>query len=117
MSGMCCLLTVATGMLTYTNANTITYGGYLNLVKRQFQLSAAFLKSRVRSGPLSVVTAILACLTVIYAIMGAVSPEFAYFEVDDEEDDDPKPLRKVQGFMERADKNLRDTHHKTMSIG
>lgn len=104
-------------MLTYTNANTITYGGYLNLVKRQFQLSAAFLKSRVRSGPLSVVTAILACLTLIYAIMGAVSPEFAYFEVDDEEDDDHKPLRKVQGFMERADKNLRDTNYKTMSIG
>ena len=107
MSGMCCLLTVATGMLTYTNANAITYGGYLNLVKRQFQLSGAFLKSRVQSGPLIVVTAILACLTLIYAILGAVSPEFAYFEVD-EDDDNHKPIKKLQGFMERYDKILRE---------
>jgi hypothetical protein len=86
MSGMCCLLAVATGMLTYTNAHTITYGGYVNLLKRQLQLSGKFLLAHVRSGPLSVITAILACLTVIYAILGSVSPEFAYFELDDESD-------------------------------
>lgn len=85
MSGMCCLLTAATGMLTYTNANTITYGGYVNLLKRQLELSAKFLMARVRSGPLSVVTAILACLTLIYAILGSISPQFAYFEIDDED--------------------------------
>lgn len=83
MSGMCCLLTVATGMLTYTNANTITYGGYMNLLKRQLELSARFLKARSMSGPLSMVTAILACLTIIYAILGSISPEFAYFEEED----------------------------------
>jgi hypothetical protein len=86
MSGMCCLLAVATGMLTYTNAHTITYGGYVNLLKRQLQLSGKFLLAHARSGPLSVITAILACLTVIYAILGSVSPEFAYFELDDESD-------------------------------
>ena len=81
ISGMCCLLTAATGMLTYANANAITYGGYVNLLKRQLELSAKFLMARVRSGPLSVVTAILACLTLIYAILGSISPEFAYFEI------------------------------------
>mmetsp|Transcript_36567 Transcript_36567/g.64087 ORF Transcript_36567/g.64087 Transcript_36567/m.64087 type:complete len:306 (-) Transcript_36567:94-1011(-) len=86
MSAMCCLLTVATGMLTYTNANTITYGGYLNLVKRQLELSVNFLKARMRSGPLSIVTAFFGCLTLIYAILGSISPEFAYFELDDEDD-------------------------------
>ena len=64
----------------------ITYGGYVNLLKRQLQLSFQFLQARVKSGPLSVVSLILACLTVVYAVLGAVSPEFAYFE---EEDDDP----------------------------
>mmetsp|Transcript_195 Transcript_195/g.376 ORF Transcript_195/g.376 Transcript_195/m.376 type:complete len:305 (+) Transcript_195:347-1261(+) len=87
ISGMCCLLTVATAMLTYTNANTITYGGYLNLLKRQLELSFKFLKARVRSGPLSLVTACLACLTLIYAVLGLTSPEFAYFELDDDEDE------------------------------
>ena len=84
MSGMCCLLTVICGMLTYTNATTITYGGYVNLLKRQLQLSFKFLQARVKSGPLSVVTLILGCLTLVFAIMGAVSPEFDYFEEDDE---------------------------------
>lgn len=58
----------------------------MNLLKRQLQLSGKFLLAHVRSGPLSVITAILACLTVIYAILGSVSPEFAYFELDDESD-------------------------------
>ena len=86
MSGMCCLLTVAAGMLTYTNANTISYGGYINLMKRHMVLCAKFLLSRVGSGPLSVATAILACLTIVYAVLGSVSPEFAYFDIDDEDD-------------------------------
>ena len=73
-------------MLTYTNANTITYGGYLNLLKRQLELSANFLKARMRSGPLSIVTAFFGCLTLIYAILGSTSPEFAYFELDDEDE-------------------------------
>mmetsp|Transcript_15444 Transcript_15444/g.31347 ORF Transcript_15444/g.31347 Transcript_15444/m.31347 type:complete len:304 (+) Transcript_15444:1-912(+) len=82
MSGMCCLLTVASGMLTYTNANTITYGGYVNLMKRQFQLSINFLMTRAKSGPMSAVTFLFACLTIIYAIKGWISPEFAYFDSD-----------------------------------
>ncbi len=83
ISGMCCLLTVATGMLTYTNAHTITYGGYVNLLKRQLALSLKFLMAHVSSGPLSVVTAILAVLTIVFAILGAISPEFATFDDDD----------------------------------
>jgi|APGre2960657468_1045069.scaffolds.fasta_scaffold268838_1 hypothetical protein len=85
MSGMCCLLATATGMLTYTNAHTITYGGYVNLMRRQLQLSGRFLLDHVRSGPLSLISAFLACLTVVYAILGAFSPEFASFEIDDED--------------------------------
>ena len=83
---MCCLLTVASGMLTYTNANTITYGGYSNLLRRQFQLSYKFIKTRIRSGPMSFVTAILAFLSLVYAVIGYFSPEFAYFEIDLEEE-------------------------------
>lgn len=90
---MCCLLTVATGMLAYTNANTITYGGYLNLLRRNFELAMIFLKARVRSGPLSVVTLILACLTLIYAVLGSINPEFAYFEDDEKEYDEHKRRR------------------------
>mmetsp|Transcript_20729 Transcript_20729/g.44816 ORF Transcript_20729/g.44816 Transcript_20729/m.44816 type:complete len:233 (-) Transcript_20729:1466-2164(-) len=86
ISGMCCLLTVASGMLTYTNANTITYGGYSNLLRRQFQLSYNFIKTRIRSGPMSFVTAILAFLSLVYAVIGYFSPEFAYFEIDLEEE-------------------------------
>ena len=78
-------------MLTYTNANAITYGGYLKLVQRQLQLSSEFLRTNVRSGPLSVVTAILACTTLVYAILGSISPEFDYF--DDDDDDDEKSNR------------------------
>lgn len=82
LSAMCCLLCVATGMLTYTNANTITYGGYLGLLKRQLFLSYEFLTTRIKAGPMSAVTAILAILSLTYAILGMFSPEFDYFEVD-----------------------------------
>jgi len=84
LSGMCCLLCVATGMLTYTNANTITYGGYLGLLRRQIWLSFKFITTRIRAGPLSAVTAMLAVLSLTYAILGMISPEFDYFEVDAE---------------------------------
>lgn len=80
LSGMCCLLCVATGMMTYTNANTITYGGYLGLLRRQLWLSLKFLTTRIRAGPLSAVTAMLAVLSLTYAIQGMFSPEFEYFE-------------------------------------
>lgn len=89
MSAMCCVLCVATGMLCYTNATTITYGGYVRLLQRQLELSSKFLMARIRSGPLSLVTAIFAILTVAHAIIGMISPEFSYFEPDsvDEKDD------------------------------
>lgn len=80
LSGMCCVLCLATGMLTYTNANTITYGGYLGLLRRQLFLSYKFLTTRITGGPLSAVTAILAVLTLTFAILGMFSPEFDYFE-------------------------------------
>ncbi|KAL7479918.1 hypothetical protein ACHAW6_005636 [Cyclotella cf. meneghiniana] len=86
MSGMCCMLTVASGALAYTNANTITYGGYVNLMKRQLLLSRNFISKHVRSGPMSAVTAILALLTIYYAIIGYFSPEFSYFELELQED-------------------------------
>lgn len=83
LSGMCCLLCVASSMMAYTNANTITYGGYLGLLKRQLFLSFKFVTTRIHSGPLSAVTALLAVLCLTYAIKGMLSPEFEYFEDDD----------------------------------
>lgn len=67
-------------------ANTITYGGYVNLMKRQLLLSRNFISKHVRSGPMSAVTAILALLTIYYAIIGYFSPEFSYFELELQED-------------------------------
>lgn len=63
----------------------------MKLVQRQLQLSSEFLRTNVRSGPLSVVTAILACTTLVYAILGSISPEFDYF--DDDDDEKPKGSR------------------------
>jgi hypothetical protein len=73
-------------MLLFCQANTITYGGYVNLMKRQLLLSHNFISKRVRSGPMSAVTAILALLTVYYAIIGYFSPAFSYFELEIEEE-------------------------------
>lgn len=80
ISGMCCLLTTATGMLAYTNANTISYGGYLSLARRQMELSLMFVKARATAGPLCTITLILAILTIVYAIRGSLTPEFSYFD-------------------------------------
>ena len=55
----------------------------MNLLKRQLALSLKFLMAHVSSGPLSVITAILAVLTIAFAILGAISPEFATFDDDD----------------------------------
>mmetsp|Transcript_17985 Transcript_17985/g.33518 ORF Transcript_17985/g.33518 Transcript_17985/m.33518 type:complete len:303 (+) Transcript_17985:354-1262(+) len=85
-SGMCCLLTVAAGMLTYSNANSVTYGGYVNLIKRQLGLHAEFLRTRIRRGPMSLITVFFTFLTLSFAIKGMVSTEFAYFDLDDEDD-------------------------------
>eukprot|EP00985_Skeletonema_marinoi_P013658 scaffold6808_cov127-Skeletonema_marinoi.AAC.9 len=82
LSGMCCLLCVASSMMAYTNANTITYGGYLGLLRRQLWLSFKFLTTRIHAGPLSAVTALLAVLCLTFAIKGMFSPEFEYFEDD-----------------------------------
>lgn len=71
-------------------ANTITYGGYLNLMKRQMKLSIDFISKRIHSGPMSAVTAILALLTLYYAIRGYFSPAFSYFELELEEEKEQK---------------------------
>ena len=84
LSGMCCLLCVASGMMVYTNANTITYGGYVGLLRRQLLLSYKFLTTRIHGGPLSAVTALLGVLCMTFAIKGMFSPEFDYFEDDSE---------------------------------
>jgi len=86
LSGMCCLLTTTTGMLAYSNANAVSYGGYLSLMKRQLELSVEFLKARARTGPLSTVTLILGVLTIYYAIRGYLKPDFSYFDYHHEDD-------------------------------
>lgn len=72
------------------------------MCKRQFVLCAEFLKEHMRSGPLGVVTAILGCLSVMYAILGSVSPEFGYFEEDHEEENLGRIIKKSEGsFRQR----------------
>lgn len=85
ISGMCCLLTAASGMLTYTNANTITYGGFSSLLRRNFELSMRFLSVNLKRGPMSIVTIVFFMLTVIFAIHGWFAPEFVdvpYDQID-----------------------------------
>jgi hypothetical protein len=76
ISGMCCLLTAASGMLTYMNANIITYGGFNSLLRRTLVLSMRFLMANMRRGPMSTITIIYFMLTVIFALRGWFAPEF-----------------------------------------
>ena len=59
-------------------------------MKRQLQLSFNFISKRIHSGPMSAVTAILALLTLFYAIQGYISPAFSYFELELEEEKEKK---------------------------
>lgn len=87
MSGMCCLLTAASGMLAYSNSRSISYGGYVGLLKRQLELSCQFIWAQARNKqPLSIATGVLAFLTIFFFIAGSFSPEFVYFGIHDEED-------------------------------
>jgi hypothetical protein len=82
ISGMCCVLTAASGMLTYTNANTITYGGFSGLLRRNLVLSMRFLMTNMRRGPMSIITIICVMLTVTFALCGWFAPEFVDVNVD-----------------------------------
>jgi len=79
LSASCCILTLICGILSYSNANTITYGGYYNLMVRQLTLSANFLKNRIRSGPMSAITTLFAVFTLVFAFLGSIRPEFSYY--------------------------------------
>ena len=70
----------------------------MNLCKRQLMLSAQFLMSHYKSGPLSIVTAILACLSLAYAIRGILGPAFSYFELEDHEDEEEENDNKRHRF-------------------
>jgi len=55
---------------------TITYGGYYNLMARQLTLSASFLKNRIRSGPMSAFTTLFAVFTVVFAFLVGADVNF-----------------------------------------
>jgi hypothetical protein len=76
ISGMCCLLTSACGMITYTNSNTITYGGFISLLKRHIILGTRFLLINMKNGPMSLVTILFLTLTIYFALRGWFAPEF-----------------------------------------
>mmetsp|Transcript_19205 Transcript_19205/g.38751 ORF Transcript_19205/g.38751 Transcript_19205/m.38751 type:complete len:227 (-) Transcript_19205:1257-1937(-) len=76
ISGMCCLLTAASGMLMYTNANTITYGGFPSLLRRNMALTLRFLLTNVSRGPMGVITIVCLMLTIVFALRGWFAPEF-----------------------------------------
>lgn len=88
VSGMCCLLTAASGMLTYTNARTVTYGGFGALLRRNIFLSMKFLLSSIRRGPMSTVTMTCFVLTVVFALCGWFEPDFVAVQLCDGENED-----------------------------
>ena len=76
ISGMCCLLTSTCFMITYTNSNTITYGGFTSLLKRHIILGKTFLICNMKNGPMSFITILFLLLTIIFTLRGWFAPEF-----------------------------------------
>jgi len=76
ISGMCCLLTAASGMVCYQNFHTVSYGGYLQLMMRNAELSFRFLFSNLHRRPMSAITFICLSMTIIFALRGFSAPEF-----------------------------------------
>lgn len=76
ISGMCCLLTAASGMVCYQNHHTVSYGGYLQLMMKNAELSFRFLFNNVHKRPMSVITLICLSMTILYAFQGWFAPEF-----------------------------------------
>jgi len=77
ISGMCCLLAAAAGMITYMNANTsIEYGSFTSLLQRHLILGTRFLVSGMQRGPMSLITMSFLVLTWYFAFLGWFAPEF-----------------------------------------
>ena len=92
---MCCrLFTAAAGMLSYNNANTITFGGYSGLLLRWATLSFEFYAERCRLGkPMALFTVVTALISLAYLVRSAASSATAlpalmteFMSPDDEED-------------------------------
>jgi len=79
LSAMLCLFTAAFGMMAYTNANTITYGGFGGLLRRHCQLSAVFIADHLRDGPMPVITVLSTALAIAFAVASVAksAPEIA----------------------------------------
>mmetsp|Transcript_6606 Transcript_6606/g.18458 ORF Transcript_6606/g.18458 Transcript_6606/m.18458 type:complete len:214 (-) Transcript_6606:845-1486(-) len=76
ISGMCCLLTAASGMVCYQNYHTVSYGGFLQLMMRNADLSLRFLCENLHKRPMSVITLVCLFMTVLFALQGWFAPEF-----------------------------------------
>ena len=71
---MFCLFSAASGMLSYNNAHTVTFGGYPGLVKRWARLSAEFYCRRMdlRHSPMALMTVGMALLGLIFLCRGCM---------------------------------------------
>jgi len=77
ISGMCCLLAAAAGMITYMNANTnFEYGSFTSLLQRHLILGTRFLVSGMKRGPMSLITMSFILFTWYFAFLGWFAPEF-----------------------------------------
>ena len=76
ISAMCCLLTAASGMVAYQNHHTVSYGGLLQLMMRNAELSLRFLCNNLHRRPMSIITLCCLFMTVLFALQGWFAPEF-----------------------------------------
>mmetsp|Transcript_12207 Transcript_12207/g.28733 ORF Transcript_12207/g.28733 Transcript_12207/m.28733 type:complete len:243 (-) Transcript_12207:25-753(-) len=76
ISAMCCLMSCASGMVCYQNHHTVSYGGLLQLMMRNAELSLRFLCNNLHKRPMSIITLVCLLMTVLFALQGWFAPEF-----------------------------------------
>ena len=54
----------------------MNYGGYLQLMMRNAELSFRFLFKNIHKRPMSAITVLCLSMTIIYALQGWFAPEF-----------------------------------------
>lgn len=83
-SAMMCMMCTAAGMLTYTNSQTISYGGFLGLFRRHFVLALRFISARLAQGPMALVTLAAAVVTFAFSVASLVRGAPDFFGYDEE---------------------------------
>ena len=98
-SAMFCLLSGATGMLAYNNAQTITFGGYNGLLQRWIVLSTKFYAERctTEKAPMAFVTLTTAALALGFGVRAAALSATALFSWEAENNNQPDAIVSHEG--------------------